>query len=97
MDAYCKLEFCGIQIYSAIDVYSRQIMWLYVGLTGRTAVSVLAQYIQTLTDCGVMPEFVRSDCGAETTMAADAHLVLSQQIRGESQQEAQQELDSEDG
>lgn len=83
MDAYCKLEFWGIQIYAAIDAYSRCIMWLYVGITGRTAVSVLAQYIKTLTDGGVIPQFIRSDRGLETTMAADAHFQLSQLLRND--------------
>ena len=48
MDAYCKFEHWGIQIYAAIDVYSRYIMWIYVGISGRTALSVLSQYIQTV-------------------------------------------------
>lgn len=81
MDAYCKLEFWGIQIYAAIDIYSRCLMWIYVGVTGRTAVSVFAQYIKTLADGGVVPQFIRSDRGLETTMAADAHFQLSQQLR----------------
>ncbi|KAK6431426.1 hypothetical protein LTR95_012413 [Oleoguttula sp. CCFEE 5521] len=48
MDKYCKLEAFSIQIYAAIDVYSRYPVWIYIGITGRTAVSVLAQYIATL-------------------------------------------------
>jgi hypothetical protein len=79
------MEHWGIQIYAAIDTYSRCIMWIYVGITGRTAVSVWAQYIQTLASGGVMPEYLRTDRGAETTMAADAHYELSKQIRTRSE------------
>lgn len=82
MDAYCKYEFVGIQIYAAIDVFSRYIMWIYVGITGRSAVSVLAQYVATLGNLGVVPQKIRSDRGAETTMAADAHYMMSQAVRG---------------
>ncbi|KAH0370119.1 hypothetical protein KCU65_g2882, partial [Aureobasidium melanogenum] len=45
MDAHCKLEKYGIQIYASIDTWSRKITWLYVGITARIAVSVAAQYI----------------------------------------------------
>ena len=81
IDAYCKLEIFGIQVYAAIDVYSRYITWIYVGITGRTAVSVLAQYVATLANGGVMPLILRSDRGAETPLAADAHYQVSQQLR----------------
>nr|POE60254.1 hypothetical protein CFP56_77990 [Quercus suber] len=81
MDAYCKLEVFGLQIYGIIDVYSRQIVSIYVGITGRTAVSVLAQYVNTIEGCGVMPLTVRSDRGGETPLAADAHFMLSRRKR----------------
>lgn len=81
IDAYCKFEYWNIQVYAAIDVYSRYITWIYVGITGRTAVSVLAQYLTTLANHQVMPLILRSDRGVETPMAADAHYHLSQQLR----------------
>ena len=84
MDAYYEMEHWGIQIYAAIDTYSRAIIWIYVGITGRTAMSVLAQYIATLSKTNIMPQYVRSDRGGETTMAADAHYQLSKKIRSES-------------
>ncbi len=41
IDAHCKLDWFGFQIYAAIDAYSRYITWIYVGTTAHTAVSVL--------------------------------------------------------
>lgn len=81
MDAYCKLEGYGIQIYAAIDAYSRHIIWAYVGVTGRTQISTLAQYLATLRATNVLPEIIRSDRGRETFRLADAHFVLSQRAR----------------
>ena len=78
IDAYCKLEGWGIQIYAAIDAYSRHIIWAYVGITGRTQISTLAQYLATLQAVNVLPEIVRSDRGRETFRLADAHFFLSQ-------------------
>ena len=77
LDGYCKLELVGIQIYAAVDVYSRHVMWAYVGISGRTAVSVLAQYLSTARDSSVIPLFLRTDRGVETPLAADAHYHLS--------------------
>lgn len=54
MDAYCKLEYFGFQIYACIDVHSRYIVWIYIGVTGRTQLSVWAQYLETVRAGGVM-------------------------------------------
>lgn len=83
MDAYCKLEHWGIQIYAVIDAYSRFVVWYYVGISGRTAISVLGQYIATVASGGVIPRKIRTDRGAETPMTADAHYKLSSEVRQE--------------
>ncbi|KAK6431445.1 hypothetical protein LTR95_012391 [Oleoguttula sp. CCFEE 5521] len=54
IDAHCKLEPYGIQIYAAIDAYSRQILWLYVGISARTLVSVYAQFITAVQQRGAI-------------------------------------------
>ncbi|KAK6429957.1 hypothetical protein LTR95_013891 [Oleoguttula sp. CCFEE 5521] len=81
MDGHCKLEKWGIQIYAAIDVYSRHIVWIYIGITGRSQVSVLTQYAAAAAHKGVIPFVIRSDRGAETTLAATAHWALSKAAR----------------
>lgn len=81
MDAHCKFEHFGIQIYAAIDVYSRFVTWIYVGITARTAISVLAQYIKTLAEDGMMPLKIRTDHGLETLEMARAHWEISSKKR----------------
>jgi hypothetical protein len=73
IDGYLKLAPYGIEIYAAIDAYSRHIMWIYVGITARTEVSVLRQFLDTLEVLGIQSQIVRSDRGAETVLLAEAH------------------------
>ena len=81
IDAYCKMERWGIQMYAAIDVFSRHIMWTFVGISGRSQTSVFVQYCEAVRAYGVVPKLLRADRGAETVMAADAHVRLSGAIR----------------
>ena len=76
MDGHCKFEAWGVQRSAAVDLYSRYVTWVYVGISGRTALSVLAQYLATLQDGQIMPRLIRTDRGAETPLAADAHYYL---------------------
>lgn len=78
IDGYLKLEFYGIEVYAAIDAYSRYILWIYVGISARTAVSVLRQYLDAIESIGQYPRFVRSDHGGETVLLASAHHQLQQ-------------------
>ena len=73
IDGYMKLELFGIEIYAAIDGYSRYIIWTYVGISARTAVSVSHQYLAVILMNGRYPRFIRSDHGSETVMIAGAH------------------------
>ncbi|KAK6433424.1 hypothetical protein LTR95_010397 [Oleoguttula sp. CCFEE 5521] len=50
-------------------------------ITGRSQVSVLTQYVATAAHKGVIPFVIRSDRGAETTLAAAAHWALSSAAR----------------
>ena len=76
LDGYCKLDPYGFEIYAAIDAYSRYIVWVYVGISARTSVSVLRQYLDTIQDIQVMPSIIRSDRGVETPLCANAHFAL---------------------
>ena len=72
IDGHCKLEFWGFEIYAAIDAYSCYVIWIYVGVSSRTAISILRQYLNTLETQKVLPLIVRSDRGVETPMVASA-------------------------
>jgi hypothetical protein len=73
IDGYCKLNFYGFELYAAIDAYSRYIVWVYIGISSRTAISVLKQYLDTLRTQKVFPLIIRSDRGVETPLIAAAH------------------------
>ena len=80
MDAYCKFEEFGIQIYAAIDAYSRNVVWIYCGVSARTMISVYRQFATALERRGIAPQLIRTDKGKETIMAADAqyqHAILT--------------------
>ncbi|KAL4789390.1 hypothetical protein BDV19DRAFT_397054 [Aspergillus venezuelensis] len=78
IDGYLKLAPYGIEIYAAIDAYSRYIIWVYVGVSSRTAVSVLKQFLDTLKVTSRQPRFVRSDRGREPVLLAKAQHKLQQ-------------------
>ena len=78
VDGYLKLAPYGIEIYAAIDAYSRYVIWIYVGISGRTAISVLRQYLDTIQTLSQHPRFIRSDHGGETVLMASAHHQLQQ-------------------
>lgn len=73
IDDHCKLKNWEIEIYAAIDVYFRKIIWIYIEITSHTAVSILRQYIDTLQDEQIHLFHIRSDRGIETSFIATAH------------------------
>ena len=77
MDAYLKLFEVDIEIYAAIDAYSRYISWIYCGISGRTRVSVLKQYLDVVSQTGYYLWFLQSDWGIETMICANAHFQLA--------------------
>lgn len=85
MDGYLKLVSYGIEVYAAIDAYSRYIIWIYVGISSRTAVSVLRQFLDVLETTKQQPRFVRSDRGVETILMAEAQHKLQQSRHPETQ------------
>ncbi|KAL4732831.1 hypothetical protein BDV11DRAFT_210663 [Aspergillus similis] len=78
IDGYLKLASYGFEIYAAVDAYSRYIIWVYVGSSSRTAVSVLRQFLDALQVTKQQPCFVRSDRRTETILLAEAQHKLQQ-------------------
>lgn len=76
VDGYEKLGAIGIEIYGAIDTHSRCLQWLYVGISSRTQISVLKQYLIHLKRSKHCPQRIRADRGRETPMIADLHYAL---------------------
>jgi len=72
MDGYDKFRNYGIEIYGAINAYSRRIIWLYVSNSNRTQVSMVRQFLLAVETVGVCLKFIRIDRGKETPILADA-------------------------
>jgi hypothetical protein len=70
----------GFEIYAAIDAYSRCIIWVYVGISGLTGRSVLAQYVAAIREHGCVLFMIRSDRGNETLLLSMAHYFLAQAL-----------------
>ena len=77
LDGYEKLKNFGFSIYACIDTYSRAIFWIYVGRGNMTALSLLKQFLRTVSYSGVHPLFTRSDHGIETPLWAGAQAILA--------------------
>jgi hypothetical protein len=81
VDGHMKLQVYGFEIYAGIDAYSKYIVWIYMGVSARTAVSVLKQYLNIVSvPNAVMPAYIRSDRGTETMLCANAHFHLSKAV-----------------
>jgi hypothetical protein len=82
VDGYKKLSKFGIQIYAAIDIYSRYVIWVYIGISNRTATSVLAQYLWTVYRYRKHLYIIRSDRGVETPIFAEVYYCETLQYSG---------------
>lgn len=78
VDAYCKLEAYGFEVYAGIDAYARYITWFYCGVSARTARSLFAQYVNVVGTWGYIPHVIRADRGNELAIMSGAHFYLSQ-------------------
>jgi hypothetical protein len=72
IDGHDKFRNYGIEIYAAIDAYSRRIIWFYCGNSNRTQASVARQFLEVVAHYEICPRFIRSDKGSETPLVADA-------------------------
>lgn len=70
----------GIEIYAAIDSYSRYITWFYCGVSGKTGVSVLSQFLAVIEAQRWMPLHLRADRGTETMMVVESFWILHKEI-----------------
>ena len=80
IDGHDKLSPFGIEIYAYIDVYSRNIIWIYVRISNRISYSVVYQYLITCAKLGYCLKLFRADRGGELPLIAEAHFVFSRLI-----------------
>jgi hypothetical protein len=93
IDGHDKFRNYGIEIYAAVDVYSRRIQWFYIGNSNRRGVSVLRQGLAAIRSYRRCPSFFRSDRGTEVLLLADAHYSFYTRHK-KSQNSPQEELDN---
>ena len=80
VDGDNKLAYFGIQIYTGMDVLSRFLLWCYVGVSNRTAVSVHKQYLKAVLLHSIIPHQIRSDKGKETLQMANSQVILRRAV-----------------
>ncbi|PUU76526.1 hypothetical protein B9Z19DRAFT_990287 [Tuber borchii] len=61
IDGHHKLSMYGIEIYAGVDAYSRYIPWIYMGISTRTGISCLHQYLEVISQTNILPHSIRSD------------------------------------
>ena len=65
IDGYDKLKPFGFCIHSAIDGFSRRIMWLEVDHSNNNPSIIAKYFLKTVRCVGGTPRIVRGDCGTE--------------------------------
>lgn len=77
MDGYQKLRFLGLEIYAAIDAYSRRIIWCSVCRSTSLPANIVQQYLKAILRLGFRPWLTRTDHGVETPLVARAQFDLA--------------------
>jgi hypothetical protein len=72
LDGHDKISQYYIQIYAAVNAYSRKVLWIYCGTANRAKYSILYQYLQTVQLLGRCPRYIRRDKGSKTNAVAAA-------------------------
>ncbi|KAJ5992804.1 hypothetical protein N7451_008528 [Penicillium sp. IBT 35674x] len=72
-----KLGPFGIEFSAAIAGYSRYVMWVYIGVSGHSAVSVERSYLDCITSLGYQSRTVHAAKGTETALLESAHYGIS--------------------
>ena len=55
---------------------------MYIGISATTAILYIQQFLDTIEEVGIQPEFVQSNHGSETVLIADAQWTLVKQFKG---------------
>lgn len=86
IDGYVKLKQLCFPVHSAIEGFSRRMMWLKVGRSNNSAHKIAIFFVQTGSEHGVCPVELITDLGAENGLASsiqtffrdnpDAHQVI---------------------
>ena len=76
VDGYDKLKPYGFGISGCIDGYSRKVLWLKCGPSNNDPGVIAQNYLNYLSECGIIPMRLRTDCGTENGTMAAVHCTL---------------------
>ncbi|XP_059188561.1 uncharacterized protein LOC131971250 [Centropristis striata] len=76
VDGYDKLKPYGFGISGCIDGYSRRVLWLKCGASNNDPVVIAQNYLNCLSECGIIPMRLRTDCGTENGRMVAIHCTL---------------------
>ena len=70
IDGYDKLKHWGFPVHSAIDGFSRKILWLEIARSNNSPHKIASYYVRTVSDQGSCPVELITDLGTENGLAA---------------------------
>jgi hypothetical protein len=76
INGHAKLQLAGIKIYGCIDVYSRKIIWIFMGFFTRTQVFIIFQFFIKLEKFNVILQIIRFNRGVKINMIVNAFFTL---------------------
>lgn len=79
IDGYDKMKPFGIAVSGCIDGFSRRIMWLKCGKSNNDPRVIAQNYISSVSEHGIFPSRLRTDCGTENGLMATFHCFLRSQ------------------
>ena len=81
VDGYDKLKPYGLPIHGCVDGYSRRIIWLKLCKSNNNPVIPATFFMDALTEFGLFPCLVRTDCGTENGIMAGIQCSLANDVQ----------------
>lgn len=76
IDGYDKLKPYGLAISGCIDGYSRKVLWLMCGASNNDPGVIAQNYLQCVSERGIIPMRLRTDCDTENGTMVAIHCAL---------------------
>ena len=76
INGYDKLKPYGFVIYTAIDGFSRKIIWLNVSSSSSNPAYIACYFNQSITELGRIPQVIHGDRGSENMTHCGIKLFL---------------------
>ena len=80
-DGYDKLKSYGFPIHGCIDGFSRIVIWLRVCRSNNDPVVPATFYLNAITEFGLCPRLLQTDCRTENGIVAAMHCLLMSNVK----------------